>query len=99
GGGGRAGSASAGSLKGRSHFWFPAVGLNRAVYSFPCSRSRAPDNLVYRWGCGGSNNVYLMGHAGGVFSPLHRAYTSGRLKVGLKAYYADGSGRVHTYAV
>ena len=89
----------AGALKGRNHFWFPAVGINRSVYSFPCSRSRAPDNLVYRWGCAGRNNVYLMGHAHSVFSPLHNAYVSGRLKVGMKAYYADSRGKVHTYKV
>jgi hypothetical protein len=99
GGSGGSGSVRAGSLKGRNHFWFPAVGINRSVYSFPCSRSRAPDNLVYRWGCAGRNNVYLLGHAHSVFSPLHNAYVSGRLKVGMKAYYADSRGKVHTYKV
>jgi hypothetical protein len=93
------GTVRAGALKGRNHFWFPAVGINRSVASFPCSRSRAPDNLVYRWGCAGRNNVYLMGHAHSVFSPLHNAYVSGRLKVGMKAYYADSRGKVHTYKV
>ena len=92
-------TVKAGALKGRNHFWFPAVGINRSVYSFPCSRSRAPDNLVYRWGCAGRNNVYLMGHAHSVFSPLHNAYVNGRLKVGMKAYYADSRGKVHTYKV
>jgi hypothetical protein len=96
---GGGGSVKAGSLKGRNHFWFPAVGINRSVYSFPCSRSRAPDNLVYRWGCAGRNNVYLMGHAHSVFRPLHNAYVSGRLNVGMKAYYADSRGKVHTYKV
>ena len=96
---GGSGSVRAGALKGRNHFWFPAVGINRSVYSFPCSRSRAPDNLVYRWGCAGRNNVYLMGHAHSVFSPLHNAYVSGRLRIGMKAYYADGRGKVHTYKV
>ena len=96
---GGSGTVRAGALKGRNHFWFPAVGINRSVNSFPCSRSRAPDNLVYRWGCAGRNNVYLMGHAHSVFSPLHNAYVSGRLKVGMKAYYADNGGKVHTYKV
>jgi hypothetical protein len=96
---GGSGTVRAGALKGRNHFWFPAVGINRSVNSFPCSRSRAPDNLVYRWGCAGRNNVYLMGHAHSVFSPLHNAYVSGRLNVGMKAYYADNGGRVHTYKV
>jgi hypothetical protein len=96
---GGTGTVKAGALKGRNHFWFPAVGINRSVYSFPCSRSRAPDNLVYRWGCAGRNNVYLMGHAHSVFSPLHNAYVNGRLNVGMKAYYADSRGKVHTYKV
>jgi hypothetical protein len=54
---------------------------------------------MYRWGCAGSNNVYLMGHAYGVMKPLHDAYVGGRLKVGMKAWYADGGGTVHVYAV
>jgi Sortase domain len=92
-------TASPGSYKGRNHFWFPAIGINRAVYSYPCSRSREPDNLVYRWGCAGANNVYLLGHAWGVFKPLHDAYVGGRLRAGMKAYFADNAGRTHTYVV
>ena len=41
------------------------------------TRARAR-HYVYRWGCAGTNNVYLMGHAWGV-SPLHDAYVCGRL--------------------
>ncbi|HEX6228427.1 MAG TPA: sortase, partial [Solirubrobacterales bacterium] len=58
-----------------------------------------PDDYVYRWGCAGRNNVYLMGHAHSVFKPLHDAFVSGRLRKGLKVYYADSTGRVRTYAV
>jgi hypothetical protein len=54
---------------------------------------------MYRWGCSGANNVYLMGHAYSVMKPLHDAYVSGRLKVGMKAYYAGADGKVHVYAV
>ena len=85
--------------RGRNHVWIPALGINRSVSSFPCSRSRAPDDYVYRWGCAGRNNVYLMGHAHSVFKPLHDAFVSGRLRKGLKVYYADSTGRVRTYAV
>lgn len=92
-------TASPGSYKGRNHFWFPSLGINRTVYSYPCSRSREPDNLVYRWGCAGRNNVYLLGHAWGVFKPLHDAYVGGRLRAGMKAFYADSSGRTHTYVL
>lgn len=84
---------------GKNHFWFPGLKISRPVYLFACTRSREPDNYVYRWGCAGSNNVYLLGHAWGVFKPLHDAYLSGRLKVGMIAYYADGNGRVRKYKV
>jgi hypothetical protein len=87
------------SFRGRNHVWIPSLGINRTVYSFPCSRTRPPDNYVYRWGCAGTNNVYLLGHAWGVFKPLHDAYVNHRLRVGMTAYYADGSGRVHGYKV
>ena len=83
--------------RGRNHVWYPALGISYGVSWFPCSRSRPPDNLVYRWGCAGSNNVYLMAHAWGKFSPLNRAYYSGRLARGQLLIYADNSGRVHRY--
>ena len=54
---------------------------------------------MYRWGCAGANNVYLMGHAHSVMKPLHDAYVSGRLREGMKVWYADSNGRVHVYAV
>ena len=87
------------SYSGRNHVWIPSLGINRSVAWFACSRSREPDNYVYRWGCAGTNNVYLLGHAWGVFDPLHDAYVSGRLQRGLKAVYADANGKVRTYAV
>ena len=67
--------------------------------AFPCNRSRPPDNYMYRWGCAGANNVYLLGHAYSVFSPLHDAYVGGRLRKGMEAVYADANGRVHRYTV
>ena len=87
------------SYHGRNHVWIPGLRINRSVRSFPCSRSRPPDNYVYRWGCAGRNNIYLLGHAYSVFKPLHDAYVGGRLRKGLKVIYADGAGRVHTYSV
>jgi len=93
------GPTHATSYRGRNHVWIPSLGINKAVQSFPCSRSRPPDAGVYRWGCAGRNNVYLMGHAWSTFKPLHDAYGSGRLHTGMKVMYADGSGRVHTYSV
>lgn len=87
------------TYSGTNHFWFPAFGINRAVVLFPCSRQRAPDNYLYRWGCAGRNNVYLMGHASTVLRRLHDGYLAGRLHVGQLAMYADGHGRVRTYRV
>jgi len=84
---------------GHNHVWIPSLGINRQVSSFPCSRTRPPDNELYRWGCAGNNNVYLLGHAYSVFKPLHDAYVSGRLRKGMKVVYSDGLGHVHTYSV
>jgi hypothetical protein len=91
--------APAPSYRGANHVWIPSLGINRSVSGFSCSRTRPPDNYVYRWGCAGSNNIYLMGHAYSVFKPLHDAYVSGRLRTGMRVIYADGGGHVQTYVV
>lgn len=96
---GGSGSANSSSFKGRDHVWIPALGINRSVSFFSCSSSAYPGDRVYRWGCAGGNNVYLFGHAHSVFKPLHDAYVRGRLSKGMKVIYADGNGRVSTYAV
>ena len=92
-------SAAPGSYRGTNRVWIPALGVNRSVSFFACSRNTALDHVVYRWGCAGSNNVYLMGHASSVFKPLHAAYARGRLRKGMEVIYADGNGRVSRYAV
>ena len=89
----------AGTRRGRNHVWIPSLGIDRSVESFPCSRTRPPDNSVYRWGCAGRNNIYLLGHAYSVFKPLHDAYVGGRLRAGMIVDYADTSGHVQRYAV
>ena len=91
--------ASTTTYSGTNHFWFPALGISKAVHLFPCSRQTPPGEYLYRWGCAGKNNVYLMGHASGVLRRLHDAYLGGRLKVGMLAKYADANGRVRTYRV
>jgi hypothetical protein len=96
---GGSGASSPSSFKGRNHVWIPALGINRSVSFFSCSSSAYPGNRVYRWGCAGGNNVYLFAHAHSVFKPLHDAYVRGRLSKGMKVTYADGNGRVSTYAV
>jgi hypothetical protein len=87
------------SYSGTNHVWIPSLGISRSVRWFPCERSRPPDNYMYRWGCAGSNNVYLMGHASGVMRALHDTYVRGRLSKGMKVWYADPSGKVRQYAV
>lgn len=87
------------TYSGRNHVWMPTLGLSQSVSTFACTRAAPPDNYVYRWGCAGSNNVYLLGHASGVFRPLHDAYLNGRLVKGMRVYYADGSGNVQAYSV
>ena len=87
------------TYSGRNHFWIPSLGMSDRVYTFECTRSRAPDNLIYRWGCAGTNNVYILGHAYGVMKPLHDLYVRGGLRKGLVALYADAAGRVHWYRV
>jgi len=90
---------SAGSFHGRNHVWIPSLGINRSLQWFSCSRTRPPDAGVYRWGCAGSNNVYLLSHAWSTFKPLHDAYVGGRLRKGMKVWYADASGKVRQYSV
>jgi Sortase domain len=90
---------ASGTYRGRNHVWMPALGIDRSISFYSCSNGSYPGNRVYRWGCGGHNNVYLFGHAHSVFKPLHDAYVRHRLKKGMKLYYADSNGRVHTYKV
>ena len=97
--GGSASGGSSRSFSGRNRMWFPALGINRSVSFFSCSSSAYPGDVVYRWGCAGANNVYLFGHAHSVFKPLHDAYVRGSLRKGMKVTYADGNGKVRTYAI
>ena len=78
-------------------FSFAALGIYQSVYPFPCSRAKAPGNVVYRWGCAGENNVYLLAHNYGKFYPLYRAYYAGKLTRGLIATYVDGKGKAHRF--
>jgi Sortase domain len=97
--GGSGSNQVAASFSGRNKVWIPALGIRRSVSSFACSSNAYPGNRVYRWGCAGSNNIYLFGHAHSVFKPLHDAYVRGRLQKGMKVHYADGNGRISTYKV
>ncbi len=89
----------AAAYHGRNRVWIPALGINARIQAFPCSRSRPPDAGVYRWGCAGANNLYLMAHAWSTFKPLHDAYVAGRLHAGMRVISADASGHVRTFSV
>jgi hypothetical protein len=87
------------TYSGTNRFWIPSLGMNYRVHLFECTRSRPPDNYMYRWGCAGRNNVYILGHAYSVMKPLHDLYVRGGLRKGMLAVYADGNGRVRSYRV
>ena len=93
------GGTGTGTYKGRNRVWIPALGIQRSISGFACTSKAYPGDRVYRWGCAGRNNLYLFGHAHSVFKPLHDAYVRGRLAKGMRVVYADGNGRVSTYAV
>ncbi len=54
-------------------------------------------NGIWSWPCSGANNLYLLGHAWGVFKPLHDGYHAGLLQPGLAATYTDAAGTAHAY--
>jgi sortase (surface protein transpeptidase) len=91
--------AAAPVYSGTNHFWIPSLGMSTNVHAYPCSRSRPPDNYMYRWGCAGQNNVYILGHAYSVMKPLHDLYVRGGLRKGMIAVYANGNGVVTKYRV
>ena len=73
----------------------PRLGLSQPVgwYSDCSGRSVVPRWGVWREGCAGANNVYVMAHNPGVFTPILA------LRPGDLVLYGDPSGRVHTYRV
>jgi Sortase domain len=87
------------TYQGTNHFWIPSLGMSYGVRWYACGRTSVPGNHIYRWGCAGRNNVYLLGHAWGVMKPLHDLYVRGGLRKGMVAIYADASGRVRKYRV
>jgi hypothetical protein len=86
------------SYSGLYHLWIPALGLSRSIFDWGCNGGLIPNRVEY-WGCAGRNNLYLLGHAWGVFAKIHDGYHSGAMQVGLVAYYADKSGKVHRYRI
>jgi hypothetical protein len=73
----------------------PALNIAAAIGTSSCG-GLIPDG-IWRWPCAGANNLYLLGHAWGVFAPIHDGYHSGALTVGMVAIYRDGAGAFHQY--
>jgi hypothetical protein len=84
-------------------FVFPVLGINEPINDWECSRS--DDNLadgIWYYGCADFNNLFLVGHAGGVFYPLWAAYHSSaglNALIGRTATYIDRSGNASVYKV
>lgn len=73
-----------------------ALGINATIKSLSTCGGLI-SNAVYRWPCAGQNNLYLLGHAYGVFKTVHDGYHAGRLKAGMIALYVDSRGTTHRY--
>ena len=73
----------------------PRLGLNQPVgwYSDCLGRAAVPRWGTWRWSCAGANNIYVMAHNPGIFTPILA------LRAGDIIKYGDPSGRVHTYRV
>jgi Sortase domain len=73
----------------------PRLGLNLPVgwYGDCLGRAAVPRWGAWRWSCAGANNIYVMAHNPGTFTPILG------LHAGDIVEYGDPSGRVHTYRV
>ena len=73
----------------------PRLGLVQPVgwYSDCSGRAAVPHWGAWRWSCAGSNNIYVMAHNPGTFTPILG------LRAGDIVQYGDPSGRIHTYRV
>src|SRR5712691_1464274 len=71
------------------------LGLSQPVgwYSDCLGRAPVPRWGAWRWSCSGVNNIYVMAHNPGVFTPILG------LRAGDIVQYGDPSGRIHTYRV
>lgn len=73
----------------------PRLGLSQPVgwYSDCLGSAPVPRWGTWRWSCAGANNIYVMAHNPGVFTPILG------LRAGDIIRYGDPSGQVHTYRV
>jgi sortase (surface protein transpeptidase) len=73
----------------------PRLGLLQPVgwYTDCTGRAAVARWGAWRWSCAGGNNIYVMAHNPGTFTPILG------LRAGDIVEYGDPSGRVHTYRV
>ena len=73
----------------------PRLGLNQPVgwYSDCLGHAAVPRWGTWRWSCAGANNIYVMAHNPGIFTPILGLHAGDIIR------YGDPSGRVHTYRV
>jgi sortase (surface protein transpeptidase) len=73
----------------------PRLGLVQPVgwYTDCSGRAAVARWGAWRWSCAGGNNIYVMAHNPGTFTPILG------LRAGDIVQYGDPSGRVHTYRV
>jgi hypothetical protein len=73
----------------------PRLGLNQPVgwYSDCLGHAAVPRWGTWRWSCSGANNIYVMAHNPGIFTPILGLHAGDIIE------YGDPSGRVHTYRV
>jgi hypothetical protein len=71
------------------------LGLSQPVgwYSDCLGRAPVPRWGTWRWSCAGANNIYVMAHNPGVFTPILGLHAGDIIR------YGDPSGQVHTYRV
>jgi hypothetical protein len=95
----QAAEAAADAARAKNHLWIPALHISQPVEFFPCDRAERPGDHIYQWGCAGTNNLYLLGHASNVLRPLHDAFVSGHLRKGTVALYSDAKGHLTRYVI
>src|SRR5260370_32476149 len=73
----------------------PRLGLSQPVggYSDCLGRAPVPRWGTWRWSCAAANNIYVMAHNPGVFTPILG------LRAGDIIRYGDAFGPVHSYRV
>jgi hypothetical protein len=77
---------------------YPNLNKPTQIKDWACGEGLLPNAIdIFSSGCAGTNNIFLMGHAYGVFWQLRYAYNHSLLKDRAIAYYTDGSGEEHAY--